>query len=78
MAPMQNPLKPPLTRAEKIRDFAIGFVGWWVINSAAWWIATQTHSGTYGGSGSFNLLISAAIGMSLNGVCWYPYFVPYR
>jgi hypothetical protein len=35
--------KPPLTRAQKLRDFLIGFGGWWLING----LATGCYYGVY-------------------------------
>ncbi|MEK7328452.1 MAG: hypothetical protein AAB217_24670 [Chloroflexota bacterium] len=34
-APPSSP-KKELSRNQKIRDFLIGFIGWWVINGAIW------------------------------------------
>ena len=36
---LENPPKKPktpLTRTEKIRDFSIGFIGWWLVNGLVW------------------------------------------
>ncbi|OGO34260.1 MAG: hypothetical protein A2W35_12060 [Chloroflexi bacterium RBG_16_57_11] len=37
-----TPAKRQLTRNEKLRDFAIGFIGWWVVNGLLWTIADKT------------------------------------
>jgi len=33
--------KKQLTRNEKIRDFLIGFVGWWIISGLVWLVVTN-------------------------------------
>ena len=33
--------KKQLTRNEKIRDFLIGFVGWWIISGLVWLVGTN-------------------------------------
>ena len=43
MAQPTNPPPEPLTRNDKLLDFAIGFVGWWIVNMGAWlWLTHGT------------------------------------
>ncbi len=56
--------KPALTRNQKVRDFLIGFVGWYVVNGAIWLVLTSggtLYGGPTGGYGLFfNLFILPA------------------
>ena len=38
----------PLTRNEKIRDFSIGFLGWWLINGLVWFWVTNDAGNSMG------------------------------
>ncbi len=52
---------PPLSPAEKRRDFFIGFVGWWVVNGALWLGLTGGEGLGLGGFGILlNLLLFPA------------------
>ena len=50
------PKRLPLSRNEKIRDFLIGFFGWWIVNVLLWVISPVDPSGQLPGE-IFNFIV---------------------